>query len=104
MQAVVTTAKHNVALQQPAVVVNTKVKASPQVLKVTSGGKGKRPAGKGKGAKPQNKVKKNVAKPSTSKIITSTGPSKNPIDLAKDWPKTTITMIQDLAEEIQAIE
>ena len=48
LQAVVTTAEHNVMLQQPAVVTNTKVKASPQVLKVTLGGKGKGPIGKGK--------------------------------------------------------
>ena len=46
LQAVVTTAEHNITLQQPAVVTNTKIKANPQVLKVTSGGKGKGPAGK----------------------------------------------------------
>ena len=72
MQAVVSTAEHNVMLQQPAVVMGNKVKANPQVLKVTLGGKGKGPAGKGKGAKPLNNGKKNVAKPSTSKTITST--------------------------------
>ena len=33
LQAVVTTTEHNVTLQQPAVVTNTKVKANPQVLK-----------------------------------------------------------------------
>ena len=55
LQAVVTTAEHNVTLQQPAVVMNTKVKANPQVLKVASGGKGKGPIGKGKGAKSLNK-------------------------------------------------
>ena len=47
LQAVVTTAEHNVTLQKPAVVVNTKVKANPQVLKVVSGGKGKGLIGKG---------------------------------------------------------
>ena len=86
LQAVVTTAEHNVTLQQPAVVMNTKVQANPQVLKVTLGGKGKGPPGKGKGAKPLNKGKKNVAKPSMSKTITSTSPSTNPRDKAKDWP------------------
>ena len=104
LQAVVTTAEHNVTLQQPAVVTNTKFKSNPQVLKVTLGGKGKGPAGKGKGAKPLNKGKKNVAKPSTSKTVTSTHPSTNPRDKAKDQPKVTVTMIQDLAEELQAIE
>ena len=48
LQAVVTTAEHNVTLQQPAVVMNTKVKANPQVLTVTLGGKGKGPIGNGK--------------------------------------------------------
>ena len=52
LQAVVTTAEHNVSLQQPAVVMSTKAKANPQVCKVASGGKGKGPIGKGKGARP----------------------------------------------------
>ena len=104
LQAVVTTAEHNVTLQEPVVVMNNKVKASPQVLRVTSGGKGKGPTGKGKGAKPLNKGKKIVAKPSSSKTVTSTSPSTNPRDKAKDWPKVTVTMIQDLAEELQTME
>ena len=104
LQAVVTTAECNVTMQQPVVVMNNKVKANPQVLKVTSGGKGKGPARKGKGAKPLNKGKKNVARPSTSKTVTSTSPPMNPRDKAKDWPKVTLTMIQDLAEELQTIE
>ena len=104
MQAVVTTAEHNVTLQQPVVVMNNKVKANPQVLKVTLGEKGKGPTGKGKGAKPLNKGKEIVAKPSSSKIVTSTISSMNPRDKAKDWPKVTVTMIQDLAEGLQTIE
>ena len=63
LQAVVTTAEHNIALQQPAVVANTKGKANPQVLKVTPYGKGKGPAGKGKDVMPLRKGKKNVANP-----------------------------------------
>ena len=63
MQAVVTTAEHNVSLQQPTVVMSTKAKANPQVLKVASGGKGKGPIGKGKGAKPLNKGKGSATKP-----------------------------------------
>ena len=104
MQAVVSTAEHNVTLQQPAVETSNKIKANPQVLKVTLGGKGKGPAGKGKGAKPLSKGKINVAKPSTSKTVTSTSSPTNPRDKAKDQPKVTVTMIQDLAEELQAIE
>ena len=62
LQAVVTTAEHNVTLQQPAVVMNTKVKANPQGLKVTPRGKGKGPIGKGKGAKSLNKGKERCCK------------------------------------------
>ena len=104
MQAVVTTAEHSVMLQQPVVVMNNKVKASPQVLKVTSGGKGKGPTGKGKGTEPLNKGKKIVVKPSSSKTVTSTNPSMSPRDKAKDQPKVTVTMVQDLAEELQTIK
>ena len=64
--------------------MNTKVKANPQVLKVISGGKGKGPIGKGKSAKALNKGKENAAKPSMSKVVTSTSPSMNPRDKAKD--------------------
>ena len=48
LQAVVTTAEHNVTLQQPVVVTNHKVQANPQVLKVTLGGKAKDLLEKGK--------------------------------------------------------
>ena len=84
LQAVIPTAEHNVTLQKPVVVTSNNVKANPQVLKVTLGGQGKGPDGKGKGAKPLNKGKKNVAKPSTSKTVTSTSPSTNPRDKTKD--------------------
>ena len=104
MQAVVTTSEHNVSLQQPVVVMSIKAKANPQVLKVASGGKGKGPIGKGKGAKSLNKGKGNVAKPSTSKTTTSASPSANLTDKAKDCPVVTVTMLQVLAGELQAIE
>ena len=68
------------------------------------GGQGKGPAGKGKGTKPPNKGRKNVVKPSTSKAVTSTGPSTNPKDKTKDKPKIPVAIIQDLAEELQVIE
>ena len=104
MQTVVTIAEHNLMLQQPAVVINTKVKAIPQGLKVASGGKGKGPIGKGKGVKSLNKGKRDAAKPSMSKTITSTNPSTSLRDKTKDWPAVNMTMLQDLAEESQAIE
>ena len=104
LQAVVTTAEHNVSLQQPVVVTSTKAKANLQVLKVASGGKGKGPIGKGKGAKSLTKAKGNVAKPSTSKTTMSTSPSANLRDKAKNHPVVTVTMLQDLVGELQAIE
>ena len=99
-----TTTEPNITLQQPIVVTSNKVKANPQVLKVTLGGQGKGPTGKGKGTKPLNKGRKNIVKPSTSKTVTSTGSSANPRDKTKDRPKVTVAMIQDLAEELQTIE
>ena len=104
LQAVVTTSEPNITLQQPIVVTSNKVKANPQVLKVTFGGQGKGPAGKGKDTKPLNKERKKVVKPSTSKTVTPTGPSANLRDKTKDRLKVTVTMIQDLVEELQTIE
>ena len=48
LQAVVTTAEHNVLLQQTTIVTSTKAKANPQVLKVAPRGKNKGAIGKGK--------------------------------------------------------
>ena len=104
LQAVVTTTDPHVTLQQPVIVTGSQVKANPPILKVASGGQGKGPAGKVKGTKPLNKGRKNVVKPSTSKAVTSTGPSRSPKDQNKDIPKITVPMIQDLTEELQVIE
>ena len=104
LQAVVTTTDPQVTLQQPVILTGSKVKANPPILKVASGGQGKGPAGKVKGTKPPNKGRKNVVKPSTSKAVTSTGPSTSPKDKTKDKPKITVATMQDLAEELQAIE
>ena len=104
MKAVVTTTEPHVTLQQPIVVTSNKVKANPQVLKVTLGGQGKGPTGKGKGIKPLNKGRKNVVKPSTSKTVTSTSPYANPRVKTKDMPRVTVAMIQVLAEELHTIE
>ena len=99
-----TTADPHVTLQQPVIVTGSKAKANPPILKVASGGQGKGPTGKVKGTKPQNKGMKNVVKPPTSKAVTSADPSSSPKDKNKGKPKITVTMIQDLAEELQAIE
>ena len=104
LQAVVTTADHNVMLQQPDVVMNTKVKANPQVLKEASGGKGKGSIVKGKDAKSLNKEKRDAPKPSKSKTTISTSPTTNLRGKTKDGPVVTVTMLQDLTGELQAIE
>ena len=105
LQAVVTTTTEpHITLQQPAVVTSSKVNANPQIPKVTSGGQGKRPAGKGKGIKPLNKGRKNTVKPSTSGVVTSAGPSVNLGDRTKDRSKVTAALIQELTKELQAIE
>ena len=59
---VTTTTEPDVMLQQPIVVTSNKVNASPQVLKATPGGQGKKFGGKGKGVKPPNKGKKMLSK------------------------------------------
>ena len=104
MQAVVTTAEHNVSLQQPTVVMSTKTKATHQVLKGVSGGKDKGPIGKGKGVKPLSKGKGNTAKPTSSTASTSAGPTANTRAKTKDSPVVTFTMLQDLMDELQAID
>ena len=104
LKAVVTSTDPQVTLEQPVIVTGSKVKANPPILKVASGGQGKGPAAKAKGTKLPNKGRKNVVKPLTSKAVTSTGPSSSPKDKTKDKPKITVAMIQDLAEELQAIE
>ena len=84
--------------------MNTKVKANPQVLKVVSQGKGKGLIGKGKSTKSLNKGKGNAAKPSMSKTTVSTSPSTSLRDKTKDCPVVAVTMLQDLAGELQAKE
>ena len=106
LQSVVTstTTEPHVTLQQPVVVTNSKVNESPQVLKVTPGGQGKKSVGKGKGNKPPNKGKKSAVKASTSEVVTPTGPSSNLRSKIQDRAKVTAALIQKLTEELQAIE
>ena len=105
LQAVVTTTTEpHVTLQQPVVVTSNKVNASPQVLKVTPGGQGKKFGGKGKGNKPPDKGKKNSVKASTSGVVTPASPSSNLRNKLHNKAKVTATMIQELTEELQAIE
>ena len=105
LQAVVTmTTEPHVTLQQPVVVTSNKVNAGPQVLKAAQGGQGKKFSGKGKGVKPPDKGKKNAIKASTSGVVTSAGPSSNLRSKLYDKVKVTTAMIQELMEEIQAMD
>ena len=92
-QAVVTTAEHNVVLQQPTVVTTTKTKANPQVFKVTPGGKNKGAIGKGKGTKPLSKGKCSAVKPTISTASTSAGATASTRAKTKDQLVVTVTML-----------
>ena len=105
LQAVVTTTTEpHVTLQQPVVVTSNKVNASSQVLKVAPGGQGKKFGGKGKGNRPPNKGKKSAVKASMSGVVTPAGPSSNLRSKLHNKAKVTAAMIQELTEELQAIE
>ena len=105
MQTIVTTTTEAcVLLQHPVVATSNKVNASHQVLKAAPKGQGKKLSGKGKGIKPPDKGKKNTVKASTSCALTSAGPSSNLRSRLHDQAKETAAMIQELTDELQAIE
>ena len=101
---VTTTTEPHVTLQQPVVVTSSRGNANPQVLKVTSGEQSKKLVGKGKGNKPLDKGRKSAVKVSTSGVVTPTGPSSNLRSKLHNRAKVTAAMIQELTEELQAIE
>ena len=104
LQAVVTmTTDPHVMLQQPVVVTSTKANAGPLIFKTVLGGQGKKLVGKGKGVKPTDKGNKHVVI-STSGAVTLTGPSSNSRSKLHDKAKVTAAMIQELTEELQAID
>ena len=72
-------------------------------MKTALGGQGKKLVGKGKGVKPTDKGKKHVVI-STSGMVTSAGPSSNLRSKLHDKAKVTAAMIQELTEELQAID
>ena len=99
-----TTTEPHVTLQQGVVVTSSKINASPQVLKVALGGQGKKSVGKGKGNKTPDKGKKSAVKASPSGVVSPTGPLSNLRGKLHDKAKVTAAMIQELMEELQAIE
>ena len=104
LQAVMTTTTNPLAmLQQPVVVTSSKASAGPPILKTALGGQGKKLVGKGKSVKPTDKVKKHIVI-STSGMVTLAGPSSNLRSKLHDNAKVTAAMIQELTEELQAID
>ena len=99
-----TTTNPPVMSQPPAVAMNNKMSASSSLLK-TSLDQGKRIIGTGKNTKSADKGKKHVfistPGPVTSK---SAGPSSNLRNKLRDKAKVTSAMIQELTEELQAID
>ena len=73
------------------------------MLKATPEGQYKKGNDKGKGMKPLEKGKKNVARPTTG-VATPAGPSMNLQSNLQDKAKHTAAVIQKITEELQAIE
>ena len=100
LQAVVaTTTDMSVTTLHPVVITSNKV-TSTQVTKTTSAGQPRKTPDKGK-AKPLGKMKKNVAK---TTLNTTAGPSANLQSQLRDKAKHTAALIQEITEELQAIE
>ena len=102
-QAVVTTTKDSpTTMPSPVIVTSSKVATKPPFTKAALEGQGKRIYDKGK-AKPLVKGKKNIVK-TTTNAATTAGPSANTQSNLRDKAKHTTTLIQEIAEELQAIE
>ena len=100
LQAVVaTTTDMPVTILHPTT-VTSKVSPNIQVTKTSLAGQQKKTPDKGK-AKPIGKIKKNVVK--TTPNMTAS-PSANLRSQLKDKAKHTATLIQEITEELQAIE
>ena len=99
---VTTTTEPHVSLQQPIVATRNKVNAGPQILKITPKGQGKKLSGKG--VKPPDKGKTNTVKASTSCAVTLSSPSSNLWSKLHAQAKVAAAMIQELTDELQAIE
>ena len=84
----------------PTTVTSSKVTPNIQVFKTTLVGQQKKTSDKKK-AKPIGKVKKNVVK--TTPNMTA-GPSANLRSQIRDKAKHTAALIQEITEELQAIE
>ena len=103
LQAVVaTTTDTSVTVLQPVTVTSSKVTSNPQITKTTLAEENKKARDEGK-AKPLGKMKKNIAK-SIPNAVTTAGPSANLQSHLRDKAKHTAALIQEITEELQAIE
>ena len=101
LQAVVATTTNTPAtVSCPTTVTSSKSTPNIQIIKTSSAGQQKKTLNKGK-AKPIGKVNKNVFKTTPN---TTSGPSVNLHSQLKDKAKHTATLIQEITEELQAIE
>ena len=101
LQAVVATTTNIPATTScPTIVTSSKTTPNVQITKTTSAEQQKKPPDKGK-AKPIGKAKKNVVQ-TTPK--TTSAPYVNLCSQLKDKAKHTATLIQEITEELQAIE
>ena len=82
---------------------SSKANPNPQVLKAVPEGQGKKANVKEKAIKPFGKEKKNVAK-SITNTVTTAGPSVKLQSNLRDKAKHTAALIQEITEELQAIE
>ena len=98
--AVATTTDTPVMTLHPVTVTSSKITSNAQVTKTTPAGQQKKTPNKGK-AKPLGKMKKNIAK---TTLITTGGPSTNLQSQLRDKAKHTAALIQEITEELQAIE
>ena len=101
LKAVVgTTTDTSAIVMCPVTVTSSKVTPNIPVTKTTSAGQQRKTPDKGK-AKPLGKMKKNVAKTTPN---TTAGFSDNLQSQIRDKAKHTAALIQEITEELQAIE
>ena len=100
LQAVVATTTNTPATTScPTMVISSKTPPNIQTTKTSLAGQQKRTPDKGK-AKPIGKAKKNPIKTSN----TTLGPSANLCSQLKDKAKHTAVLLQEITEELQAID
>ena len=97
---VATTTDTSATVLHPVAVTSNNVIPNTQVTKIPLAGQNKKPPDKRK-AKTLGKMKKNVVKTTSN---TTAGPSANLQSQLRDKAKHTAALIQEIMEELQAIE